>query len=80
MYDHFVKKFQVKLQFLEIDSTDLYENLTQFDYGYGLHFAKFSSKLIKKRSDKLNGRKKMSQKVEKNFFYEKIQTFKNFRT
>ena len=68
------------MKFLEIDSTDLYEILTQYDYVYGLTFAQFSSKLIKKRGDKLKGRKKMSQKVGKNFFGEKIQTYKNFRT
>ena len=80
MYEHFVKKLQVKLKFLEIDSTDLYEILTKYDYSYGLPFAQFSSRFIKKRGDKLNGHKKMSQKVEKNLFYEKIQSFKNSRT
>ena len=64
IYEHFVKKLQGKLKFLEIDSTDLYEILTQYDYGYGLPFAEFSSKLIKKRGDKLSGRKEMAQKVE----------------
>ena len=62
MDEHFVKNFQVKLKFLEIDSTDLYEILTQYDYCYGLPFAQFSSKLMKKRGDKLKGRQKMSKK------------------
>ena len=78
MYEHFVKKFQVKLKFLEIDSTDLYEILTQYDYGYGLPLLNFRPNWLRNAAINSRAVKKCHKKLNKIFFMKKFKLLRIF--